>query len=83
MFTPLCLAEPGLVEVRGGNVTLAGWGLTSCPSPTSNPFCAGGIPATALQQISLPVPTAAVCSAATDNYGAGKALPIRVKCVMS
>ena len=62
--TPLCLPQPGM-EVRGGNITLAGqqtlnsllsspavlsgWGLVTCPHAEHNPGCAGGKTASVLQ----------------------------------
>jgi len=70
-YTPLCLPDPEF-DIRGHNVTLTGWGLLNCPTPTNNPDCIGGVSAPTLQEISLPVPSLAVCKAASNNFGKGK-----------
>jgi len=71
LYTPLCLPEQDY-DIRGQNVTLTGWGLLNCPSPSNNPWCTGGVPAPTLQEIAFPVPSLAVCKAASNNYGKGK-----------
>lgn len=71
LYTPLCLPDADF-DIRGQNVTLTGWGLLNCPSPNNNPSCTGGVPAPTLQEITFPVPSLSVCSAATDNHGKGK-----------
>ena len=45
-------------------MVVAGWGTLSCPNPTTNPECKNGSRATVLQEITLAVPSASVCSKA-------------------
>ena len=71
VYTPLCL-PPSDYNVRGDNITLTGWGLLNCPSPLSNPYCSGGVAATTLQEIMLPVVAHQTCRQLIGTYGNGK-----------
>ena len=53
--------------MRGKDVVVAGWGKTSCPNPNPtnpNDACSQGSAANILQEITLAVPSAAVCTSA-------------------
>ena len=71
VYTPLCLPSPDF-NVRGDNITLTGWGLLNCPTPLTNPYCTGGVPATTLQEITLPVVSHDTCKQIIGSYGNGK-----------
>ena len=71
VYTPLCLPSADY-DVRGNSITLTGWGLLNCPNPQSNPYCVGGVAATTLQEIMLPVVAHQTCKQLIGTYGNGK-----------
>ena len=51
-------------DIRGESVTVAGWGFTSCPD---NLTCEGESPSIVLNELVLPVLSAAACTAAAPG----------------
>ena len=45
-------------------MVVAGWGLVSCPNPSTNEQCTGGTTTKVLQEITLAVASASVCTTA-------------------